>query len=195
MTQEWATLAAAFEARCLAFAFRNLGAPYIWGGKGDMRWDKSRGLRPWGSSELTTGKRAFDCSGLVTWAAREATAVDARAKWNAQAIHDATQEHRGAQLILAALRFYGSSLSALDHIAFSFEAMGPWKLQPMVLEASGGGSETVSEVLARNKGAEVRFAREKRGDCWAGVPLWALGCALGAVPRPNPPAPGGINVD
>jgi murein DD-endopeptidase len=53
-------------ARFLAAAVSQVGAPYIWGAKGDTY----------------NGRHTFDCSGLVTWAYREAGGPDWRATHN-----------------------------------------------------------------------------------------------------------------
>jgi murein DD-endopeptidase len=60
-------------ARFLAAAVSQLGAPYIWNAKGEYY-----GI---GSSAVPL-TRAFDCSGLVTWAYREAGGPDWRATHN-----------------------------------------------------------------------------------------------------------------
>ena len=85
MTAEWATLASAFERRCLRWAVQQLGSPYIWGGKGDLVFDRVKGLRAWQQDELRRG-RAYDCSGLVTCAVRETTTFDARGRWSASVL-------------------------------------------------------------------------------------------------------------
>ena len=188
MTPAWLSLAAAFESRCLRWAMKQIGAPYIWGGKGDQRFDVTLGLRPWTDGELRAGRRGFDCSGLVLCAVRETTGIDARSRWNAQSVHDATREWEATPQIHATLRFYGSSRTGISHIAFAF---GPRTSIPgpaLVLEAAGGGSECVSEAIARSKTkpACVRYVDDdrERVDFISSVPLWALGVSLGAVERP-----------
>jgi hypothetical protein len=182
MTPEWASLAASFEFKVWRSAAKQLGAPYIWTGKGDAAWDVVKGLRPWGASEIATGRKAFDCSGLVTWAAREATGIDVRAKWSAGAIHAATVAHANAPPLFAWLTFYGRP--KVDHIAIAFRPRGGLPLPGVVLEAAGAGSDCTSEALAIQKGASVRLTRDVRTDAVGSVPLWALGVAIGALSSP-----------
>jgi hypothetical protein len=184
VTRAWLSLASAFEVRCLRYAMKQLGAPYIWGGKVDQRFDVTLGLRPWADGELRPGRRAFDCSGLVLCAVRETTAIDARGRWNAQSMHDATREWEALPRIHAALRFYGSTRTGIQHIAYAFESRADLVPQCLVLEAAGAGKDATSETVARSKGAEVRYVEDKRDDLISSVPLWALGVSLGAVERP-----------
>lgn len=182
MTPEWMSLAASFEFKVIRAASKQLGAPYIWKGKGDAAFDKDRGLRPWGASELATGRRGFDCSGLVTWALREATSLDVRSKWNAEAMDKATVEFLNAPAVFAWLKFYGRP--KVEHVALEFRPRGGYALAGFVLEAAGAGSDCTTEALAVQKGASVRIARDVRTDDVRSVPLWALGVAVGALASP-----------
>jgi hypothetical protein len=183
MTREWTTLASAFERRVLRWAMSQLGAAYVWAGKGDVRFDAQKGLRPWTAAEVRPGRRVYDCSGLVTCALRETTAVDVRARWAASTMRDATKEWANAALLHATLRFYGRS--GVDHVAFGFPSRGAWDDTVLVLEAAGAGSDALTEQLGREKGAAVQYRDDRRTDLVASVPLWALGVAAGAVPRPT----------
>jgi hypothetical protein len=185
---EWANVAGAFERRVLLKAmgqkgFPGLSTPYVWKGKGDAAFDVQKGLRPWLTSEVKPGGKAFDCSGFVLWAAREVTAVDVRAKWNAQVILDACREWESAEPLHATLRFYGVSRKDITHVAFGLVAARD-AMPCLVLEAAGAGSDATSETKARELGAEVRFVEDKRPDFRCDVPLWALGVGLGALARP-----------
>lgn len=182
MTPEWAGLAASFEFKMLRAAHRQIGAPYIWKGKGDCAFDAVKGLRPWSSSEILGGRKAFDCSGLVTWALREACAIDVRAKWSAGEMDRLTIEYLNAPALFVWLKFYGRP--KVDHVAFEFRARGGHPLDGYVLEAAGAGSDCTSESIAVQKGACVRHARDTRNDGVRSVPLWALGVAVGALPKP-----------
>lgn len=186
MTPEWMGMAASFEFKMLRAATKQVGCPYIWKGKGDVAFDAVKGLRPWAPGELTAGRRAFDCSGLVTWALREATALDVRSKWNADTMDRATAEFLNAPAVFAWLKFYGRP--KVEHVAFEFRARGGHALAGFVLEAAGAGSDCTTEALAAQKGASVRLARDVRTDDVRSVPLWALGVAVGAL-SPPPASP------
>lgn len=186
---EWANVAGAFERRVLLKAMSQKGfpgssAPYVWKGKGDVAFDAVKGLRAWLPSEVKPGVKAFDCSGLVLWAAREVTALDFRGRWNAQVVLDACREWESAAPLHASLRFYGSSRKAITHIAFGLASASPHEMPHLVLEAAGAGSDSTSETTARELGAEVRFVEDKRPDFVCDVPLWALGVGIGALTRP-----------
>lgn len=175
-------MAASFEFKVLRAAHRQIGAPYIWKGKGDSVWDAVKGLRPWGIGELATSRRGFDCSGFVAWAVREACAIDVRAKWSAAEMDRVTLEFLNAPSLFVWLKFYGRP--KVDHVAFEFRPRGGWALPGYVLEAAGAGSDCTTEVLAVQKGASVRIARDMRTDEVRSVPLWALGVAVGALSKP-----------
>lgn len=184
MTPAWLSLAAAFERRCLRWAFKRLGSPYIWGGKGDRRFDSVLGLREWNPDELKPGHLGFDCSGLVLCSVRETTAIDARGRWNAQSMHDATREWEALAPLHASLRFYGTTRTGIIHIAFGFESRTIAPGPALVLEAAGAGKDCTSEAMAKVKEAMVRYVDDRRVDFISAVPLWALGVSLGAVERP-----------
>ena len=183
MTRPWTTLASAFERRCLRWAVQQLGCTYVWAGKGDVRFDAQTGLRPWTAAEVRPGRRVYDCSGLVTCAVRETVAVDVRGRYAASTLRDVTREWESSGLLHASLRFYGRS--GIDHVAFGFPSRGAWDDSVLVLEAAGAGSDALTEQLGREKGASVRYVDERRSDFVAAAPLWALGVAVGAVPRPQ----------
>jgi hypothetical protein len=185
MTREWSTLASAFEQRVLRWAFRQLGSSYVWGGKGDVRFDPVKGLRPWAVGELLNpGRRAYDCSGLVACALREVSGFDIRAKWNTGLMLESTKPYASRDFFHAQLRFYGPSV--VNHVAFAFPSRGAWDDSVMLLEAAGAGSDAINETVAMRLGASVRYTTEgvRAGDLVAWVPLWSLGVAAGAVPKP-----------
>jgi len=189
VTPEWASMAGAFERRVVRWATSQLGAPYLWGGKGGVRHDVQAGLRPWKSDEMEKAKAGYDCSGLVTCALREVTGVDVRATWNAQALYSATAEYAGIRPLYRTLRFYGASRTRVVHVAIGEESRGPLVLTTMLLEAAGAGSDATTERIALGiPGARVRLMDDSRQDFVSSVPLWALAVAAGALVAP-PVAP------
>lgn len=184
MTPAWASLAAAFEARVVLWVDGQKGAPYLWTGKGGMAWDATKGLRPWRQDELDKSKVGYDCSGLITCALREVTAVDLRSAWKAQTIYSATRQYEGQQVLRRTLRFYGSGRGGVIHVSIGDEVRGPHVMPVLVLEAAGAGSDATSERIARSLSACVRHVVDHRQDLVASVPLWALAVAAGALVAP-----------
>lgn len=130
-------------------ALHHVGAPYLWTGKGMVRWTPE-GLKPNGY-----GLPAFDCSGLVTCALVEAGGPDWRATHNAAAMF-AALDAAPTGWELGALRFYGPAHRP-THVALSLG-------NELVLEAGGGDSSTVSLEIARRANARVRVCFERRRD-------------------------------
>jgi cell wall-associated NlpC family hydrolase len=141
-----------FEAAFLTHAARQAHMPYIWAARGDwaVRDSKNVPVRSLGCESL-----AFDCAGLVTWAAWKAGAVDLRGWWNADALWaKLPQVENDSQLALA---FYGHPMHA-THVAI--------ELRPgFVLEAAGGDSTTLTYLDAiKRDAALVRSCVDLRGD-------------------------------
>lgn len=141
-----------------------IGSPYIWGGKGEHLFDVQKGLV--GSPYIEEGKLpllVFDCSGLVTWALKQATGRDKRGAWNTQIMFDgclpfgrlAEEPHH------AALRFYGTSPKHITHVAIW---LGVVDGRPLLLEAAGGDRSTTNVLEAQRTGAKVRCGFERRRD-------------------------------
>jgi murein DD-endopeptidase len=112
-------------ARFLALAVAQVGAPYIWGAKG----------------EVYNGGRTFDCSGLVTWAYHEAGGQDWRATHNTDVLFaelpsvamDALQP---GDLLFWGRRAQGSEPADAEHVAIYLGGGGA------LLSAAGGGRKT-----------------------------------------------------
>jgi cell wall-associated NlpC family hydrolase len=64
--------------KVVEWAGSQVGASYVWGGKGDMQFDPVHGLVP----NVYPG--TFDCSGLVTSAFNALSGIDHRGDWNSQ---------------------------------------------------------------------------------------------------------------
>lgn len=187
MNKEWTTIASAFERRMLRWAFKQLGCTYVWQGKGDMRFDVLKGLRPWRADELMgPGRSCYDCSGLVACALFHVSNFDIRARWNSGLILEATRPYESREFFHSQLRFYGVN-NIVSHIAFAFPSRGVWDESVMLLEAAGAGSDAINEATGIQKGACVRFAEEgsaRAGQLISWAPLWSLGVAANVVPKP-----------
>lgn len=110
----------------------NVGAPYVWGGKGAV-------VAPY-------GLRAFDCSGLVTYAYLKAGGPDWRLTHNTDKLWaecKAVESPRAGTLCL-----YGKAGDP-SHVMI-------WVAEGVVVGASGGGSNTTSIGLAQDVGARVK---------------------------------------
>lgn len=131
--------------RFLDAALSQVGAPYIWGGKGgkQFRVDPSRGP---GLYAHSFGRNVFDCSGLVTWAALEAGGLDQRGELSAKIILERFQPAPN-EWESGVLRLYPG------HVAIVL-------CEEIVLEAAGGDSSTL--VITPN--ARVRAGFERRTD-------------------------------
>lgn len=64
--------------KLVAWARGQAGASYLWGGKGDLKFDPVHGLIP------SPFPGTFDCSGLATSGALAVLGIDHRADWNSQ---------------------------------------------------------------------------------------------------------------
>jgi murein DD-endopeptidase len=129
-------VAAPVSQRCrfVQAALEQLGAPYLWGAKGQIVADKGVALR------------AFDCSGLVTWCFRLVGGADWCATHNTDRLWDEcrpTQAQRAGTLVL-----YGPPGNP-NHVMI---LLG----EGVVVGASGGGSRTVTLALARDARARVK---------------------------------------
>lgn len=131
-------------------ALRHVGAPYLWRGKGLDIWTPE-GLRSNGLGVL-----AYDCSGLVTSALRDAGGPDWRASHSAQTLFDTLTPAPTADRF-GVLRFYGASPTAVTHVAIGLG-------NGLVLEAAGGDSHTTSLQAARAANARVRVVLDGRTD-------------------------------
>lgn len=134
-----------FTERAFQAAARHIGASYIWGGKGDITWPKG---------EPSDFGHVFDCSGLVTWGLLLANGPDWRLTESAETLRLKLPRFQSFGFHL---RFYdGDKNGTADHVAFAYGN----EAQAMVLEAAGGGRNT----LTPTPGAQVRIGSERRGD-------------------------------
>jgi len=109
-----------------------IGAPYLWGAKGDL-------VHPY-------GLRAFDCSGLVTWALMRAGGPDWRATHNTDRLWAEGVPVEAPQP--GTLVLYGAAGDP-SHVMLYVGA-------GVVVGASGGGRNTTSISLAQDSGARVK---------------------------------------
>lgn len=148
-----------FSHHLVDFALRHIGDPYIWAAKGTFAVrDVVRGLDVHKGVVLAVqaleigvpkGRLAFDCSGLVLWAALQAGSLDLRGWWGAEALREhlpPPAEHEPF-----ALACYPG------HVAIDLG-------RGLVLEAAGGdsGTLTYSQALMDPRGARVRVGFENR---------------------------------
>lgn len=142
------------EFKIFVAAAKQIGAPYVWCGKGERLWSPSGPL----SSSFKF--KVFDCSGLVTFAFRQAGLKDATMIHNAKSLYRKLKPLRGGSSVFLeahpALAFYGKDEDSIDHVAIIFSLYGTM----MLLEAGGGGRTTLSPT----PGAAVRMAVPKRTD-------------------------------
>lgn len=139
------------ERAVIAWARSQLGAPYVYRGKGALLWTP-RGLEP----HRFDGYLVYDCSGLVTCAVRAAGGPDWRASHAAQTMHDELR-HAPDPWAPGVLRLYGTGPANVSHVAI---VVGPGE----VLEAAGGDRTTTSPHLAARRSAQVRVGPERRVD-------------------------------
>lgn len=156
----------------LELALQQIGAPYIWGGKGTHLFDPVKGLvgSPFLGSEYGRAQlMVFDCSGLITYCMMKVTGLDQRPRWAAQTMHDdlppwqpgvgpnpAVKEPHHAHL-----RLYGSGPQHISHVSIGLGIVdGKW----LIIEATGGDRTTTSVVEAQKRGASVRCGFERRVD-------------------------------
>ncbi|HEX2617649.1 MAG TPA: NlpC/P60 family protein, partial [Flavobacteriales bacterium] len=149
------------EHQFIEAAAKEIGAPYVWGGKGTHLFDPVRGLvvspflgKDWGVPPL----HVFDCSGLVTWAWKQVTDSEQRGQQNAQTLHDSLAPLQ-ANVNRPQLRYYGGGAQHIFHVAIGVCIVdGKW----LVLEASGGDHTTTTVLMAQQRGARVRLGFEHR---------------------------------
>ncbi len=140
----------------LEAAAKHVGQPYIWQGKGAVKWTEA-GLVPLDTPGL-------DCSGLVTCSLLEAGGPDWRATENAQSLFEKLVKGQFASVFKPHLRYYGASKQSITHIAFGIPvAQGGC----LVIEAAGGGHLT----LKPEPSARVFFHYETRRDLAGVTPL------------------------
>lgn len=140
-----------------------VGAPYVWGGKGTHIFDATHGLvnSPYFNVEKEQDRlKVFDCSGLVTWGLMRAAGKDKRGAWSSSVMAD-TLENLHGDTEKPHLRYYGKGRNAITHIACAIHRLdGRW----LMVEAAGGDSSTRTPLDAMERGAKVRVGFERRLD-------------------------------
>ncbi len=150
------------ETIILNAALRELGAPYIWGGKGDVLWTPTGLAISPVLQEAGLPVHGFDCSGLWTWAFKEAGLGDTRGQHSAQTlfsklppVFSATQYEAHPVLV-----FYGQNENDITHIAGMVSIYG----RPYCLESARGTHKTITVPIARQTKAGVRLSPNARSD-------------------------------
>lgn len=143
--------------QCDAFlleASRQIGSPYVWGGRGSLVFDqKQKRLVAHGF-----GQNVFDCSGLVTHCHWVATGLDWRGSESAQTLFNKLPKSaRGIEL-----EFYGKAVDKVTHVAIWLH--DGFAAGPLVIEAHGGDQTTTSPSEAMARGAKVEFHQSGRRD-------------------------------
>lgn len=166
-----------FDEQVVDLALRQVGAPYLWSARGDYVVRDER--LPSGAVlagqqfnvhsaqvGVPAGLSAFDCAGLVTWAAWKAGAADIRGWWGADTLYehlpeyDASGERPGD---CNRLVFYGALGGRATHVAIDIG-------RGLVIEAAGGDATTLTyqDALKRTRlspwPAAVAVRREFRRD-------------------------------
>ena len=139
-----------FEKDFLDAALHQVGLPYLWAARGDWAVRDTAIVT---TESLGCDHLAFDCSGLVTWAAYRAGAVDLRHWWGADSLFRRLPDPEPDAL---ALVFYGPRARA-THVAIELR-------RGVVLEAAGGDETTLTYVDAAKRGARVRVGIDRRAD-------------------------------
>lgn len=124
-----------------------IGAPYVWRGKGDQLWAVPKPI----PSPFPV--YVFDCSGLVTWAIEKAGGPDMRFFENAQTLfdhlHPVTFTGAPPQSAFPFLAMFGQGPKKVSHVGI----MVPEGL----IEAAGGGGNCTSPDIAKRLKACVRL--------------------------------------
>ncbi|NVJ03095.1 C40 family peptidase [Myxococcus sp. AM009] len=131
-------MATSQRARFLALVLQQMNSPYRWNGKGE--------------TDVTTGQRVFDCSGLVTWALREVGGPDWRATHNTDLLWtDCAKVPAASELLPGDLVLYHSLGKPADpeHVMVYVGA-------GVVVGASGGGPSTRTLADAAKADARVK---------------------------------------
>jgi hypothetical protein len=168
-----------FIRRFVESAMQQLGRPYVWAGRGDFA---VRNLQNVDVRTLGCDSLAFDCAGLVTWAAHKAGALDLRGWWGAQHLFDALPAAVPGEFSLS---FYGRSPSEITHVGIDLT-------HEIILEAAGGDQRTLTYLDAIKQNALVRIGFERRADKMGTRSLSALRYlplhpVAKRTPHPSPP--------
>lgn len=134
------------EQRFVQALLRHLGAPYLWGGKGYVKWSAT-GLVSHGFHDGSGTHPLYlvDCSGLITASLKEAGGPDWRATHSAQKLLEACERECPPNQF-ATLHFYGRSRSSITHVNASLD-------HGLLIGAMGGDQTTT----APTPGKDVRL--------------------------------------
>lgn len=137
--------APARRGRFAEVALDQIGCPYIWDAKGELKEDPDSGVY----------QRCFDCSGLVTFSLWRASneAIDWRATKNADRLfHELPPT---SEPMLGDLAFYGLPEKA-THVVIMLAGIG------FIIGANGGASDVTSIPIAKARNARVKV--DPRGE-------------------------------
>jgi cell wall-associated NlpC family hydrolase len=113
------------------------------------------------------GPSVFDCSGLVTFAFREAGGKDLRHTHNSQALHDAARELGPTEKPQPGdLAFYGAGPDKVSHVAVIDTYGG-------VISADGATSAITSLAVSMNNPAN-RVRRHRSADFRKDLPYFTV---------------------
>ena len=112
-----------------AFAFRLLGAPYIWGGQ---------------------SMDGCDCSGFVQLVLG-ASNRDPDGDQTAQSLHDIFVQKSVSTPCEGALAFFGKSIKCITHVGYCIS-------DDQMIEAGGGDRTCITAEIAKKKNACVRIS-------------------------------------
>jgi len=138
-------------------ALGEIGAPYVWGGKGEMVFDPQKGLVPHGFVQGDQLMHVFDCSGLVNWSIKKAGGPDWRATHSAQTLYDLCRNNVDPFDRPGSLVFCGRDFSRVTHVQLSLGG-------GLVVEAAGGDHFVTTPLHALERGASVRAHFNRRRD-------------------------------
>jgi len=147
MSSEWI-----FSRAVVKKALSQLGKPYIWAGRGDFVVSAGKQVHP---ATLGCPEFAFDCAGLVGWAAWRSGAQDLRGWWGAQHLATALPPRQPGEPF--ELAFYGRDMAHVTHVAIHLGG-------GLVLEAAGGDATTLTYADALRRAARVRIDFDGRVD-------------------------------
>lgn len=138
--------------RVVQLTLEQMGVLYRWGGKGVHIFD----ARAQGSL-VPSPYYAFDCSGLHTWADWTAGGPDRRASWNTDRFWNGLPAV--VEPFIGCYALYGGQAPTdVDHIMMVVGRV-PDSSHYLVMGASGGGSQTLTQEVARASGAKVKIYR------------------------------------
>lgn len=153
----------AIEQKIIVAMMKEIGAPYIWAGKGDFIWT-AKGPLLNTITEPHSGLliHGFDCCGIFAWGCVQAGLKDRRMTHNvASFMNELTPVPSAASLEAQPLiAIYGTDNVNPSHMAVLVSVYGEiWALQ-----AAGGDHTTDTVEKARARGGRVMFGPVNRRD-------------------------------